>query len=111
VDATIQELQLRGKHVVLIGPVPSQPIAVPRLLALRGADAPTRSAAEFANSAHWFTRHYPQWRARGVGVIDPLKSLSADGRTIIVAGGTPLYYDSHHLILTGARRVLAGPDQ
>lgn len=106
IGRTLDELRALGKEVVLIGPIPSQRASVPRLLALRGADVPTRSTIGFAEATAWFTQNYPDWKAKGAQIIEPLDHLSRDGRTIIVAGDTPLYYDSHHLSLAGARFLL-----
>lgn len=106
VNRTIDELRALGKQIVLIGPIPSQRQSVPRLLALQGADVQTLPAPRFAQATAWFTRNYPVWRQRGVRIIEPLNRLSRDGNTIIVAGDTPLYYDSHHLSLAGARLLL-----
>lgn len=105
-DQTIATLQSHGKAVVLIGPIPAQRQPVPRLLALQGADAATLPADRFSAALAWFTGNYPDWRARGVQIIEPLDRLTRDGNTMIVAGGTPLYYDSHHLSLAGARYLL-----
>lgn len=106
-DQTIARLIAEGKQVVLFGPIPTQGIPVPRLLALGGADVPTRPLEDFVAGTQWFTRRFPEWRERGATIIEPAKRLGQDGRTIVVAGGTPLYYDSHHLSLAGARYVLA----
>lgn len=106
-DQTITLLQQSGKEVVLIGPIPTQDVPVPRLLALWGTQARTLSVPKFRADTDWFTQRFADWRARGVTILEPLDSLSADGRTIIVAGESPLYYDDHHLSLAGARHVLA----
>lgn len=106
-DQTIAKLEAAGKRVVLFGPIPSQVSPVPRLLAFQGADAPTALTDDVRADALWFSRHYPAWRTRGVTIIEPIERLSHGGRTMIVAGGTPLYYDSHHLSLAGARHVMA----
>lgn len=103
---TIAQLQALGKDVVLIGPTPTQPVSVPRLLALHGGDAQTLPAAEFEAEAAWFTQNFTEWRARGVTIIEPADRLTHNGQTVIVAGGSPLYYDDHHLSLAGARHVL-----
>ena len=105
-DQTIDALQKLGKQVVVIGPIPPQRQSVPRLLALQGAEVATLPSTRFATKVEWFTQNYPEWRARGVRIIEPLTRMSRNGRTIIVAGGTPLYYDSHHLSLAGARYLL-----
>ncbi|WP_108792083.1 SGNH hydrolase domain-containing protein [Erythrobacter sp. Alg231-14] len=110
-DETIARLHALGKTVTLIGPIPTQPVAVPRLLAMHGPDAPTLSTADFLAVADGFRQNYPAWRARGVVIIDPIDRLSDNGQTIIVAAGQPLYYDDHHLSLAGARHILGTPIQ
>ena len=108
--ATMARLQQAGKRVVLIGPVPAQPFSVPRRLALQGPVAETTTRAEFNRRTDWFTRHFPRWRQAGVTIVEPADRLFAGDRSIIVAGDRPLYFDSHHLSLSGARYVLAGSD-
>ncbi len=105
-DATISQLQQMGKRVVIIGPIPTQPVAVPRLLAQQGLDAPTLPISEFEENTAWFTSHFPKWRARGVTIIEPIDRMTRGDRTMIVAGDSPLYYDDNHLSLAGARHVL-----
>lgn len=105
-DDTITRLLALDREVVLIGPTPAQPASVPRLLALRGKNAASLPAATFFERTAFFTRHYPDWRARGVVVVDTRKTLAEGNRTIILAGDDPLYYDDNHLSLAGARRVL-----
>ena len=95
-----------GREVVLVGPVPTQPVAVPRLLALHGEEADTASASRFLRRISYFTRRYPEWRARGVTIIDTRDIFIEGERTVILAGGRPLYYDDNHLSLAGARRLL-----
>jgi len=107
-DQTIGHLQSIGKQVILIGPVPTHSVEVPRLLALHGPDALTLPTDTFTERTRWFTRRFPVWRARGVSIINPIDRLNNDGQTMIVAGGQPLYYDNHHLSLAGARYIL-GP--
>jgi hypothetical protein len=103
---TIARLQALEKTVVLIGPIPTQPATVPRLLAQRGNDAPTLPVAEFRTKTAWFTQRFPEWRARGVNIIEPIDRLTRNDQTIIVAGDSPLYYDDNHLSLAGARHIL-----
>ncbi len=110
-DQTITDLHAMGKDVVLIGPIPTQPVPAPRLLALHGRGASTLPTADFIGETAWFTRHYPDWRARGVTIIDPIDRFNDNGRTIIVAADQPLYYDEHHLSLSGARHVLGALPQ
>ena len=44
--------------------------------------------------------------ARGVTIIEPLDALSRGRTTLLMLDGQPLYFDSHHLSLTGARLVV-----
>ncbi|EAQ28148.1 putative membrane-located cell surface saccharide saccharideacetylase protein [Erythrobacter sp. NAP1] len=106
IDKTITAIQALGREVVLVGPVPTQPVAVPRLLALHGEEADTTSAARFLRRIGYFTQRYPEWRARGVTIIDTRDIFIKGERTVILAGGRPLYYDDNHLSLAGARRLL-----
>ncbi len=111
-DATVSRIRALGKQVTIIGPVPKQTFYVPRYLAhqaLAGrlGTANGVSAADYARDAQWFTSHYPRWQASGIAVLDPARALLAGGHTRIVADGVPLYFDSHHLSLAGARAVVA----
>ena len=111
-DATIVRLKALGKRVVVIGPVPPQRWNVPRRLAHAAAfgqsgEMPGAPAADYIRDTVWLTRAYPRWQAEGVGVIDPARVLIAGKHSRIVMGGNPLYFDSHHLSLAGARAVLA----
>ena len=115
IDQTIARLQAAGKAVTVIGPVPAQPFNVPRRLAREAAmGAPERtlgtSLADYRKASRWLTASYARWRGQGVRILDPACALVTPGGTRIAAGGTPLYFDSHHLNLAGARAVLAaGP--
>ena len=110
--ATIAQLLALGKHVVVIGPTPTQPAPVPRLLALRGERIPVVPAATFKRRTAYFARHFADWSARGVTIVDTRQTLVEGDRTVILAGGSPLYYDDNHLSLAGARHVLGTlPDQ
>jgi len=40
-----------------------------------------------------------------VPILDPVRVLVQGEKTVIVAGGHPLYFDSHHLSVTGAEWV------
>lgn len=104
--ATLERLHAAGKQIYIIGPVPPQASSVPRMLAFRGPQAETTSAAEFEQRTRWFTRNFAEWRRLGVRIIEPADNLVRDGKSIIVANGHPLYFDSHHLSLAGAHYVL-----
>lgn len=111
-DATIASLQSLGKRVVVVGPVPPQPWNVPRHMAHRaalGGAVPQVGAtrADYEGATGWLTAHYPRWQARGVTILDPARALVTGEATRIAKDGIPLYFDSHHLSLAGARAVLA----
>lgn len=110
-DRTIARLHGAGKRVVLIGPVPRQSFEVPRRLALGGLTVATSPRRDYLADTQWITASYPKWRAQGVSIIDPATVLVEGEKTVIVAGGHPLYFDSHHLSVAGAEQVLgAYPD-
>ncbi|GAA4642845.1 acyltransferase family protein [Pontixanthobacter gangjinensis] len=108
---TIERLQQAGKSVILIGPVPPQGFQVPRRLAMRGPEIETASRASYLAKTNWLTRKFTAWQQTGVQIIDPADQLVQGETTIIVADGQPLYFDSHHLSVAGAKRVLAGGSQ
>lgn len=109
-DRTIAAIRAEGREVVLIGPVPPQPFDVPRHLAhlaraghLAEAHGVDRTWVE-ARTVH-LRAQFARWQAKGVRLIDPIAALCANGRCAIEQGGRPLYFDSHHLSVAGARIV------
>ncbi len=99
------------RRVVLIGPVPPQHVDVPRYLAhaaQRGVLAAVRgvSRPEVDARTTWLTSSYPRWRAQGVTIIEPADTLCDAKDCAIIHDGAPLYFDSHHLSVVGARLVL-----
>lgn len=111
-DDTIGRLQVAGKKVVLIGPVPPQPFDVPRHLAHAAArnalgSAKGASLADYRRETDWMTSHYARWAQQGVTIIDPVKALGDGENSRILVQGKPAYFDSHHLTLAGAAEVLA----
>ncbi len=114
--ATLAALRRAGKAVVLVGPVPPQGFDVPRRLAHAAAFGDVGAVEGAALGPYraqtaWFAAQAPQWRAMGVRMVDPLAALAVGGRTRLLAAGHPLFFDSHHLSLAGARAVLArAPD-
>ncbi|MFA6219715.1 MAG: acyltransferase family protein [Erythrobacter sp.] len=113
-DATLARLQRNGRRVVLIGAVPTQPRPVPRALARAAAydlaRPATRTRARHVDTSGWLSGNFARWRAQGVRIVDPAEALFEGDRSRIMAGGKPLYYDSHHLTLAGARLVLESAD-
>lgn len=109
---TIARLQKLGRRVVLIGPVPNQPFNVPRHLAMAAARGDAAGAiggptATYRRETAWLRDRLPDWRRSGLVVIDPAAAMIDGAHSRIQADGEPLYFDSHHLSLAGARRVLA----
>ncbi|MFB0872855.1 MULTISPECIES: acyltransferase family protein [unclassified Sphingobium] len=111
-DQTIAAIRALGRDVVLIGPVPPQPFDVPRRLAhlaqaghlaqAQGVDRATLNA----RTVH-LRALFRAWQARGVPLIDPAAALCDAGGCAIAHDGKPLYFDSHHLSIAGARLVIA----
>ncbi|WP_420145517.1 acyltransferase family protein [Sphingobium sp.] len=111
-DRTIAAIRAMGRDVVLIGAVPPQPFDVPRHLAhlaragrLNAATGIDRQSVE-SRTVH-LRALFTRWRDRGVTLIDPVAALCASGQCMIEHDGRPLYFDSHHLSVTGARLVIA----
>lgn len=110
-DRTIAAIRTLDRDIIIIGPVPPQQFDVPRRLAhlvRSGGDPGMQGAPRFEVVAR--TRHlralFSRWQRRGVGLIDPMKALCDRQRCAIEADGQPLYFDSHHLSVAGARRVV-----
>jgi peptidoglycan/LPS O-acetylase OafA/YrhL len=110
-DRTIAAIRREGRQVVLIGPVPPQPFDVPRHLAhlaragrLDEARGVSRAWVE-ARTPH-LRALFDRWQGRDVSLISPLAALCASGPCAIEADGKPLYFDSHHLSVAGALRVI-----
>ena len=109
-DTTISRLRAAGKQVVLVGPVPTQPYDVPRALARSAAYGTTmpapRTREDYLRQTAWITHRYDEWGAQGVAIVDPAIALFDDETGRIAIADRPLYFDSHHLTLAGARLVL-----
>ncbi|WP_325232104.1 acyltransferase family protein [Sphingobium sp.] len=110
-DRTIAALRAEGRDVTIIGPVPPQPFDVPRRLAHLARTGATQGATGVARAtveAH--TRRlrtlFAAWQARGVAYIDPIAALCSPSRCAIERDGRPLYFDTHHLSVAGARLVI-----
>ncbi|WP_031308556.1 acyltransferase family protein [Sphingobium sp. C100] len=110
-DRTIAAIRAEGREVVLIGPVPPHPFDVPRHLAhlaragrMDQAQGVSRAWVD-ARTVH-LRALFTRWQVRGVRLIDPVKALCATDRCAIEAEGKPLYFDSHHLSVAGALRVI-----
>jgi peptidoglycan/LPS O-acetylase OafA/YrhL len=111
-DKTIAALKMDGRKIVLIGAVPSNDFEVPRRLANQSrfgdAVAATGSTLESTRARDaWIRRYFAKWEASGVTIIDPQSKLCGATHCSVMKNGQPLYFDSHHLSLVGARMLLA----
>lgn len=111
-ERTIALLVAEGRRVVLIGAVPPNRFDVPRHLAHLAragmlAEARGSDRSEIAVTDARLRAIAQRWQGRGLTYIEPSAALCATGTCEIVHAGAPLYFDSHHLSVAGARRVLA----
>jgi hypothetical protein len=111
-ERTVTALQAAGRHVVVIGAVPPNPFQVPRYLAhaaQRGtlADAKGIRPVELDRRTAYMAPVLARLRAKGVTVIEPKALLCGPHVCDIYRGKEALYFDSHHLSLSGARLVAA----
>jgi len=116
-DRTIAALVSDGRRVILIGPVPSTGFETPRKLAhlaLQGRLAEA-AGADLSDIAPLDALMRALANDRGVTYVSPIETLCASAKhCAIEKGGRSLYFDSHHLSMTGARFVLRNapmPDQ
>ena len=111
-DDTIRAIRRQGRSVTLIGPVPPQPFDVPRRLAhLAAARRMAETQGIERSQVNARTVHLraaiARWRTQGVGFIDATAILCPRQRCDLIDRGRALYFDSHHLSMAGARRVIA----
>ena len=108
--ATLRALRTSGRHVILVGAVPTPGFDVPTRLA---HDALRQTARRDPSSEPTFSLERTALhqglaevaRAEGATLIDPADALCANGACRLLDGGRPLYFDDKHLSLTGARVV------
>jgi hypothetical protein len=110
-DQTIAELIKRGRHVVLIGPVPPNKFDVPRHLArlARFGSLDTAIGRDRADLQAVETRINAvaaRWAPHGLTYIDPIARLCDAQSCAILRDGVPLYYDHHHPSVAGASLIL-----
>lgn len=113
-DRTIATLVRDGRRVVLIGPIPSNAYDVPRHLAHLAqfgalAGAPGGRRSDVAPTEAEVARVASRWRSAGLDYVSAVDRLCGHDRCAIVAKDAPLYFDTHHLSVAGARLVLAPP--
>jgi peptidoglycan/LPS O-acetylase OafA/YrhL len=109
-DQTIRALRALNRNVVLIGTVPQQPFDVPRHLArLTQNDAPTEGVGvrwtKYLKQSEWIRARYRRWRSIGVKIWEPADTLCTTQYCAVMRDGVPLYFDKHHLSLSGARLI------
>jgi peptidoglycan/LPS O-acetylase OafA/YrhL len=109
-DQTIRALRALNRNVIFIGTVPQQPFDVPRHLArLTQNGAPTDGVGvtwtKYLQQSGWIRVRYPRWRAMGVTIWDPADMLCNAQYCAVMRDGVPLYFDKHHLSLSGARLI------
>ena len=108
----IRTLLDAGKRVVLVYPIPETGYDIPSTLARivnNGGDpaAFTRPASlYFERQDVAFALLDSVGRHPRLIRVHPERSLCSDGRCQTYAGNAPLYFDSHHLSLPGARMLL-----
>jgi len=111
-EKSIAGLREAGKHVVLVAPMPTYDYPVPQALGMQefwGGSGPTKDVLE--RSAH-HQRHARLFDALGVmrgrdrfTLFDPADVLCASGQCVTSADGKAMYFDSHHVSLSGAARL------
>lgn len=107
---TAERLRALGRRVVLVEDAPPQPFDVPHRLAHlaeRGALATQAgtSRAEGVRLAAYLEPTVARLRGEGVTVVTPADALCHGDACDIYRDGHPLYFDRHHLSLSGARLV------
>jgi peptidoglycan/LPS O-acetylase OafA/YrhL len=111
-EQTIRHLLEQGRRVVLIGPIPSHWSHVPRRLARFAQSGRLEQAARTPRSTAGLNemrlrKIAARWKARGVAYVDAAAALCEGQFCSTVNQGAPLYFDSHHLSVTGANVVIA----
>lgn len=119
---TVTALERDGRRVVFVSGVPPQVSDVPHGLAMAALRGDVRAfpGAERSDAVRRMDYLIPTVRrlqAAGMQVVDPLPLLCPGPQCDVVRNGQPLYFDSHHLSVAGARIIapaVAGaiwPDQ
>lgn len=107
----VDTLLANGKHVILVYPIPETGFNIPTTLALissRGRDPASFTTPRSA----YYNRQSRVFRILdGVGEhrlltrIYPADVFCKNARCLTYANGAPLYFDSHHLSIPGARML------
>ncbi|NIJ08072.1 peptidoglycan/LPS O-acetylase OafA/YrhL [Sphingomonas vulcanisoli] len=109
-ERTLAAIRAMGRSVILIGPVPPNPFAVPQHLAYlaehgRLAEARGISVGELQAETAYLQPTIDRLARDGVRVVLPQSVLCPDSVCRIYTDSQPLYFDHHHLSVYGAEMV------
>jgi hypothetical protein len=104
---TVSLLLAAGKRVVLVYPVPTAEVSIPRTLARYAASGTSLDALSIDKQAYLdgtadAFRLLDSFSGANVVRVYPHERLCRGEVCIVQAGGTPLYYDNQHLSVPGA---------
>lgn len=108
----VRSLREDGRRVILIDAVPANDFDVPHRLANLSRTKPLSPVAGICPKAVDHATAYLELAGQmlveaGVEIVRPSETLCTDKTCAIVSGNRPLYFDSHHLSVDGARMVAA----
>ena len=109
--ASVSKLADAGKHVVLIYPVPRATIDVPSALAryvwngMRTDAVGSRKSAYLQRNAEILHLLDTLAHLRNVARVIPHEDLCQEETCSVLLEGKPLYFDNHHLSLSGAQHI------
>lgn len=116
-DNTIRTLIAQQRRVILIGSIPSQDYNVPRHLAMIAQHHGTSRVnmiasagtprADYKMQIEWMQPYMQSWRGMGVIIIDPAVLMCPKDTCLMARNGVPLYFDSHHPSMSGARSLVS----
>lgn len=115
-DHNISQLKAAGKHVIVVYPYPTYPIAVPEALGqyvMRGMPVTsyTQSFAQFKQHGMVETTHLDALIARNhVQIVQSDKLFCFNDTCPPYIDGQVLYVDDHHLSRSGGMRIAAQID-
>lgn len=105
----VDTLLANGKHVVLVYPVPETGFDIPSTLALISIRGEDPAKFTTARDVYLERQSHALRILNGIGDhpmltrVYPDSILCPGARCLTYAKGTPLYFDSHHLSIPGAR--------
>ena len=104
---SVETLVGAGKRVVLVYPIPTASVSIPRTLARYAASGADLSRLFIEESDYMRQNAYAfqlldSFREPNVVHVFPSKQLCHDDTCSVYANGTPLYFDQQHLSIAGA---------